>query len=129
MSPFSWDAARHSVGVEHMDVIHQEFLELARRLEDCPSSLFAERLQALVVHTEGHFAAEEREMRETGCPSLAEHAAEHARLLADLRRFQQAVAKGRPAMARAFVEDGLAEWFANHLATMDSALATHLRGG
>ncbi|MCB1909235.1 MAG: hemerythrin family protein [Rhodocyclaceae bacterium] len=129
MTQFSWDPAQHSVGVEHMDVVHREFLALARVLEDCPNSQFADRLRALVDHTEKHFAAEEREMRETACPSLAEHAAEHARLLADLRRFQQAVERGRPAMARAFVEDGLADWFAIHLATMDSALAAHLRGG
>ena len=30
-------------------------------------------------------------------------------------------------MARAFLEDGLAAWFANHLATMDAALAAHLK--
>ncbi|MCB1918075.1 MAG: hemerythrin family protein [Rhodocyclaceae bacterium] len=129
MTQFTWDPARHGVGVEHMDAIHQEFLALARRLEGCPNSLFASRLQALVEHTEAHFAAEEREMRETECPTLAEHEAEHARLLADLRRFQQSVARGRPAMARAFVEEGLADWFEHHLATMDAALATYLRGG
>lgn len=128
MSQFSWDDKRHGLGVEHMDRIHREFLTIARELEDCPNSLFPERFGALVVHTEAHFAAEEAEMRQTGCPTLVEHLAEHARLLTDLRRFDRAVQAGRPAMARAFLGDGLANWFDNHLATMDAALAMHLRG-
>ncbi len=127
MNQFEWDEARHGVGVEDMDRVHREFLALARSLEDCPTSLFAERLEALVRHTEQHFAGEEAAMRESACPSLTEHVAEHGRLLADLRRFSLAVQRGRPAMARAFLEDGLAAWFVNHLATMDAALAAHLK--
>jgi len=127
MSQFNWDPDRHGLGVEHMDRIHQAFLALARELEDCPASQFAQRLESLVRHTEEHFAAEEKEMRATDCPMLQEHAAEHARLLSDLRRFLQAVQRGRPAMARAFLQDGLAPWFDSHLGTMDAALAAHLR--
>ena len=56
MSQFDWDEARHGLGVEAMDGVHREFLALARALEDCPSSLFAERLAELAHHTEAHFA-------------------------------------------------------------------------
>ncbi|MCB1956636.1 MAG: hemerythrin family protein [Rhodocyclaceae bacterium] len=126
MSQFDWDATRHGLGIPEMDQTHQEFLALVRALEDCPSGRFAERLEALVQHTEKHFSAEEEAMRRSRCPSLAEHAEEHARLLADLRRFSRSVQKGRPAMARAFLDNGLSDWFANHLATMDAALAAHL---
>jgi len=40
---------------------------------------------------------------------------------------QRAVQRGRLALPRAFVKQGLEEWFALHLSSMDAALAAHLK--
>lgn len=126
MSRYDWNDERHALGVATMDATHREFLELARAIESGPPAEFAARFEELVEHTRAHFAAEEALMRETACPGLREHEADHGRVLGDLGRFLQSVAKGRPAMARAYIASGLSEWFDLHVATMDAQLAAHL---
>jgi hypothetical protein len=39
----------------------------------------------------------------------------------------RAVQRGRLLLPRAFVKQGLEEWFNQHLASMDAALAAHLK--
>ena len=39
----------------------------------------------------------------------------------------RAVQRGRIALPRAFVKQGLEEWFSLHLSSMDAALAAHLK--
>lgn len=126
MTQFRWDPRQHLLGVESIDSTHQDFLALAGALEGASSADFPRLFDEFVRHTAEHFAGEERLMRDSACPTLAEHAAEHRRVLADLERFLRSLQRGRSAMARAFVRDSLREWFENHLASMDSALAMHL---
>jgi hemerythrin len=58
---------------------------------------------------------------------LQEHRGEHRRVLAELRTLGQRAAAGRLALGRAYVRERLPDWFALHAATMDSALAAHLK--
>lgn len=116
------------LGVDSMDDTHQEFIALVNKLEEAGDkrafvALFAE----LVKHTETHFTAENRLMEETGFPAIGEHKADHLRVLGQLHRFGERVTAGSTMMARAYVKEQLPAWFNLHAATMDSALAAHIK--
>lgn len=127
MSRYDWNPERHALGIESMDHTHAECLALARALEDCPQDQLGARFAELLGHTEVHFAAEEARMLATACPATPEHQAEHRRVLGDLRRFAASLARGRPALLRAYLADGFAEWLEQHVATLDAVLAVHLK--
>jgi hemerythrin-like metal-binding protein len=123
----AWDTARHGLDVSAMDTTHREFLDLAARLARADDAAFPALFKELLEHTRLHFAQEGRLMRACAFPATGEHEGEHARVLGELLRFRRAVARGRIALARAYVRQGLPEWFSLHLATMDSALAAYYR--
>jgi hemerythrin-like metal-binding protein len=122
-----WDERQHALGVAEMDAMHQEFLDLAAVTERADDSEFAPRFRQLVEHTRLHFAQEGRLMRQCGFRAIGEHEGEHARVLGELLQFNRAVGRGRIALARAYVKQGLPAWFDLHLSTMDAALAAHYR--
>ena len=122
-----WDEQRHALGHAAMDATHREFTDRLAALARAPDDQFPGLFQELVDHTRLHFAEEGRLMRLDATPALGEHEGEHQRLLGDLLQFNRGVKRGRLALARAYVRDGLPEWFELHLATMDSALAAHLK--
>ncbi|EGV28332.1 hemerythrin-like metal-binding protein [Thiorhodococcus drewsii AZ1] len=119
--------ARFLLGVPAMDRNHREFVDLLNRMDGASSASFADLFAEMVLQTHAHFAAEEAMMRETAFGPIAEHRAEHQRVLGDLERFARQVRRGRVAMARAYVIEQMPGWFAQHALTMDSALAAHLR--
>lgn len=121
-----WDESRDALGVPEMDDTHHEFVELTCALlvasdEDFPA-LFI-RLQA---HTRLHFEYEGKLMKSCRFPAIGEHSSEHLRVLGELAHFARGVSTGRLSMAREYIRN-LPTWFANHLATMDSALAACLK--
>ncbi|MEW5771246.1 MAG: hemerythrin domain-containing protein [Pseudomonadota bacterium] len=123
----AWDAARHGLGVDEMDATHREFTALVEMLAECDDADFSALFQKLLDHTRMHFLNEGRLMRVSRFPALNEHEAEHHRVYGDLVQMQRAVQRGRLILPRAFVRQGLEEWFVQHLATMDAALAAHLK--
>ncbi|WP_295885005.1 hemerythrin domain-containing protein [uncultured Thiohalocapsa sp.] len=120
---------RFRLGLEEMDRTHLELIDLVNRLAAVDDAGFPALFDALLAHTEAHFAQEEQWMTASAFPALHEHRGEHRRVLADLRNLGQRAASGRPALARAYVREQLPHWFALHAATMDSALAGHLKAG
>lgn len=119
---------QYVLGVEEMDKTHAEFIELVNKLgeaSDKPGfiSLFLE----LLKHTQDHFAAENTLMEQTGFPAIGEHMAEHHRVLGELHRFGNKVAAGSIQFAQAYVKEQIPGWFDLHTATMDSALAAHIK--
>jgi hemerythrin len=68
-------------------------------------------------------------MERSGFPAIGEHQGEHARVLGEMARLLERVAKGRTQMARVYVVEQVPGWFTLHARTMDSALAGHLRRG
>lgn len=120
-----WDE-RYTLGVAEMDATHRDFVELADALlvagDDEFPALFAE----LHDHTRRHFDNEGKLMKSCRFPAIGEHHSEHLRVLGELAHFSRGVAAGRLGMARNYVK-GLPEWFATHLATMDSALSACLK--
>ncbi len=127
MSGLAWDDTRHGLGVAEMDATHREFVTMAVALAQADDAAFPPLFARLLDHTRSHFAAEDAKMRASRLPAIGEHVGEHQRVLAELRAFNRSVQAGRLRLARAYVRESLPEWFALHLATMDSALAAHLR--
>lgn len=127
MKRIVWDDARHALGVTEMDATHREFADLAGRLAVADDASFPQLFNELLDHTRAHFFAEDAKMKATRFNAIGEHISEHQRVLIELRAFNRSVQAGRMLMARAYVRDNLADWFDLHLATMDSALAAHLK--
>ncbi len=121
------DDNRYQLDVEQMDTTHQEFISLVNRLNLADKALFQNLFAELVEHTKLHFDSENQLMQETGFSATSEHKAEHLRILGELSRFAQMVQKGSITIAKSYVREMLPNWFNLHAATMDSALAAHIK--
>ena len=122
-----WLDTRHSLGIAEMDHTHREFVALVNLLNEADDADFVALFGRLLDHSRQHFSNEGRLMRIARFPALGEHEGEHHRVYGDLVQMNRAVQRGRLMLARAYVRTGLAEWFGLHLATMDAALAAHLK--
>jgi hemerythrin-like metal-binding protein len=122
-----WNDATDALGIDEMDQTHREFTALVNLLIEASDAEFAALFGKLLDHCRRHFSNEGRLMRISRFPALGEHEGEHHRVYGDLVQMNRTVQRGRLALARAYVRTGLTEWFALHLATMDSALAAHLK--
>ncbi len=120
-----WDE-RYVLGVAEMDATHRDFVELADALLIASDDEFPALFAELHDHTRRHFDNEGKLMKSCRFPAIGEHNSEHLRVLGELAHFSRGVAAGRLGMARNYVK-GLPEWFATHLATMDSALSACLK--
>lgn len=123
----AWQDAVHGLGIDEMDATHREFAALVNLLNEADDADFAALFGKLLEHCRQHFSNEGRLMRIARFPALGEHEGEHHRVYGDLVQMNRAVQRGRLMLARAYVRTGLAEWFGLHLATMDAALAAHLK--
>lgn len=117
---------RYALGVEEMDATHREFVALVDALPLVPDEAFPAKFAELREHTRRHFEHEAQLMRSCRFPATGEHEGEHLRVLGELAHLGQRIAGGRLTMARAYAE-GMPQWFANHVATMDAALAACLK--
>jgi hemerythrin len=113
---------RYCLGVESMDSTHQEFMALVNSLGCADDAEFPELFRQLLEHTEAHFTAENRLMEEVRFPPIQIHMGEHQRVLEEMRRIGKMVEDGSIATGRTFVLT-IPQWFREHAATMDSALA------
>jgi hemerythrin len=127
MTIISWDDNRFLLDVEIMDDTHKEFVALVNRLAASADSEFAARFDALTTHNTAHFQQEEKLMIESRFPAFAEHRDDHLRILGEFRQFKKRVDAGLIVFARNYINARLPEWFSLHAATMDSALAVHLK--
>jgi hemerythrin-like metal-binding protein len=122
------DDPRYCLGVDSMDSTHQEFMALVNQLGSADSENFIQLFSQLLKHTEKHFSDENALMESSGFFATKEHQGEHSRVLGDLHKLGEKVAAGNISMAQAYVRKHIPEWFQLHAATMDSALAGHLKG-
>ncbi|MFH0934161.1 MAG: hemerythrin family protein [Pseudomonadota bacterium] len=123
----AWDDSRHALGLAEMDATHREFIEQVAALVAADNAAFPPLFQALVNHTRDHFMAEGKLMRESKYRGLPEHESEHHRVLGELQQLNRSLKRGHLPLVRAYVKEGLPEWFDTHLAMMDSALVMHLK--
>ncbi|MDR2164114.1 MAG: hemerythrin domain-containing protein [Zoogloeaceae bacterium] len=117
---------RYALGIEAMDATHREFVDLVGALSTVADDAAISRLEALIAHSEAHFEQENRWMKESGFPPIHCHVGEHRRVIASLKSVLFLARRGNPGLARIVARE-MATWFENHVATMDAALAAHLR--
>ena len=120
---FTWNDQCHSLGLPEMDDTHREFVALLVRAQNAPNAELLPILDALLDHTRSHFDHESEMMAACALGSRAEHEAEHRRVLAELSQMRSRAEKGRFPFVRAYLADGVPDWFRTHLATMDADLA------
>ncbi len=113
-------------GDERMDSTHDGFMDLMQTLRDTPPTERLPAYEALVRHTEAHFAQEEQWMAELGLPPQNCHAGQHANVLETLHEVGKRARQGDLGLIERML-DALDEWFALHVVAMDSALADALR--
>lgn len=122
-----WNESRHGLQLEAMDATHRAFVERVNVALAADDQTFAEAFSALAEHTREHFEHEARLMRSSKFFAAGEHEGEHRRVLGELAAMQMSVRRGRYAVARTWLREGVGDWFAQHLATMDAALAAWLK--
>lgn len=122
-----WDDARHALDMAEMDATHRDFVAQVVALNAAGAAEFPALFQQLVHHTREHFIAEGQLMRASKYRGLPEHEADHHRVLGELQQLNRSLKRGHLPLVRAYVKDGLMEWFDNHVAMMDAALAMHLK--
>jgi len=111
------------VGIDTIDQRHEEFYVLYNTLKNATDSDFLEAFNAVILHTQGHFAEEEADMERVVYPNKSEHKQEHQKALDEMNYFREKVVSGKLVFAKAYVKDRLGDWFRNHLLNMDSDLA------
>lgn len=121
-----WDA-RYEVGIAAIDGQHREMVDIANRLlaglgAGADRDELVETLRALVRAAEHNIATEERLMQENGL-APAHHAAEHARLLEQIRRFDLRLDERGLAESARFLH----EWLLGHIDEDDRPFAEQLR--
>jgi len=115
------------LGDPTVDTIHAEFVQLLDLTDRARDDELVAALDALIEHTEHHFAQEETWMEATNFGPLHCHAGQHRHVLDVARLVRTKIAEeSRYDLGRRLVVE-LRDWFANHVATMDSMMVSHLR--
>lgn len=120
-STLQW-GSHQLLGHASMDDIHQEFVELATRLEQAEDAELPNLLQAMEVHLQQHFAEENQWMEESGFPPRQCHIDEHAAVLKSVAEVREKLDAGDVQICRSLIE-ALVDWFPGHATHLDSALA------
>ncbi|WP_332814879.1 bacteriohemerythrin [Ramlibacter sp.] len=121
--PWSEDLA---LGLDVMDETHREFIALLARCEASSDEALPAAWNEMVAHTADHFGREDDWMEATGFAAVNCHSGQHRMVLQVLQDGVRMAAEGRLEPVRQMVRE-LAIWFPQHSATMDAALARHLR--
>ena len=116
---------QYSVGIEAVDHEHKELIELINRLHD-ELTASGEQLAIeaffgdLFKGISAHFALEERFLREHHYDQLAQHKADHERLLDEIRDIMDDFEEHEVASAELGTQ--LDVWFSRHFETHDARL-------
>jgi hemerythrin len=110
-----------------IDEDHAVFVRLHEAILSAPPDLFSENFAILFEHLSQHFSSEETLMHAVGYPDPHHHAAEHGRILSEMRSFLKQASNGRTLMAKAYLSDMLTDWFISHIRLLDADLARYAR--
>jgi hemerythrin len=130
MSLITWKD-EFSVGVDAVDLEHRELIDLINGLdadmqESATQSSVVETLGEIYARIAGHFALEERIMREARYRGFAAHKEDHEMLLDELLEVIDTVDDAGH-YDRAGLSRDLDRWFSEHFRTHDAKLH-HLLG-
>lgn len=129
MTLLKWQA-NFRIGIEEVDHEHQGLITLINSLHSAlGTERSGERVEAFLgeifADISAHFALEEKVMRDRHYDAIAEHKADHERLLDELRDLMDAQADGALLDDQRFAAK-LAAWFAGHFQTHDARFHRHL---
>jgi hemerythrin-like metal-binding protein len=118
------------VGHEKIDTDHKKLVALVCRLYDAMqagkgNAACAQILGDLIAYTKTHFAMEESLMAAAGYPRIAEHKAQHAKLVHDVMDFKARLDAGSAALTIALFKF-LKDWLSNHILGSDRQLVAAL---
>ena len=125
MALLEWSDA-WSLGLPCMDDTHREFMDLLAVVATTPDEDLLWVWHQLIVHTEAHFAQEDRWMLATRFASGNCHSLQHKLVLKVLREGQARGEAGDLQYIREMAAE-LGLWFLEHTQSMDAALALHVR--
>ena len=111
------------LGYAPMDQVHEVFVSVVARLQNCPEHEITDALEALQAHLLDHFGSEDRWMEETDFPARDCHRDEHAAVLDSVRQVRERWAQQSDLALCRRLADELARWFPGHADYLDSALA------
>jgi len=125
MSLIEWKK-EFSVGVAEVDHERQELISLINELHDVIQAnggrdQVLESLGEIFAQISSHFALEEKMMRESRYPALAEHKEDHETLLDELRDIMDDV-EDDGSYDESRLADDLERWFSVHFKTHDARL-------
>jgi hemerythrin len=120
----------YSVNVAEIDRQHQQMVQGVNRLFQAMATrsgreVLTTAIAELIECTRDHFATEERLMGEHGYPGLAEHAREHAQLVAELLEYNRHFVEGDTLLSFALALR-LKGWALRHIVSSDRELGHFL---
>ena len=120
----------YCLGIPAVDEEHRELIELINELhaelQAGESGITVlDFLGEIYARISAHFALEEKVMREQEYDELADHKADHERLLDELRDLMDACEDRL--VSEAELSERLDDWFAVHFRTRDARLHRHLQ--
>lgn len=126
---FEWNES-YSVGINEIDVQHQQLFATAEQLHQAMKSREADNILRdvfgrLVKYTMAHFAAEERLMSKHGFPSCEQHRAEHQKLTARVSDMKQRFDRGEIALSAELLTF-LRDWLHHHINGTDKGYTAYL---
>lgn len=115
------------LGDPEVDTIHAEFVQLLDLIDGATDEAFVAAMDTWIAHTEQHFAQEESWMEATDFGPRHCHTGHHRHVLEVAGLVRAKVAdEGRFDLGRRLLGE-VRDWFAHHVATMDSMMVNHLR--
>ncbi len=109
-----------------MDDTHEECVSLLAEVVQAPDETVLSRWAVLIDHTQEHFDREDQWMRDTGFAADNCHTTQHNVILQVMREGGKRGLMGELDLVRQMAYE-LGLWLANHIQSMDAALALHLR--
>lgn len=114
----------HEEDVVIINDLHALILEYEKEQNAENKKSLDTKYEEWLIHTIGHFRAEEEQMFTLGFPPFAMHKSEHDNALAKMERYFRAWQESQElAPLKAYIEEELPQWLTNHIATMDTVTA------
>lgn len=125
LTPVQWTP---NLGLEMpvMDDTHEECVALLAEVVLAPDETLLTQWALLIDHTQEHFDREDQWMAQTGFAAGNCHATQHNVILQVMREGGKRGLMGELDLVRQMAYE-LGLWLANHIQSMDAALALHLR--
>jgi hemerythrin len=121
----------YSIGCEEIDNQHRKLVDMVAALQKSLSQGLVNpqvgtALKELVAYTQYHFEAEERIMRESEYPGIAEHKQRHTKLVSQIVKILKDLKRGESITAIQLIQI-LKAWLVDHIMLEDKKIGEHLK--